>query len=350
VSTLETWIDPAIGDAREALVKDGAPIAFRILRWSDEGRRARWGEVYAARVLKTDPQRRGAFLDLGLSEEQGFLPFSGAPNLAVREGGLIEAEIVREAARGKSPVVRLRKDQADSPPRRLSQPEVDLDLLSAPRADRLTRERLDSLAARLQSQAVGLAGGGALQIEPTAALVAIDVDAQGRQGSRDGERFALDLNMEAGRTALRELRLRSLGGLAAIDFVNLRREESRNALQAAMKAAAADDPWGVQLARLSRFGVMELSRGQLRRPLHEVLGSGAGSPETIALMALRRIEAEAAHAHGRKIEARVAPAVEAWLQADVIGWRAALQGRIGLRWTIIGDPRLKDDQVEAVAQ
>src|SRR5262249_53757944 len=58
---LETWIDAAIGETREALVRDGRPVALRVARWSDGGRRARWGEVYAARVTRIDRRRRGAF-------------------------------------------------------------------------------------------------------------------------------------------------------------------------------------------------------------------------------------------------------------------------------------------------
>jgi Ribonuclease G/E len=71
---LEIWIDAAIGETREALVRDGKPIALRIARVSDEGRRARWGELYCARVREIDKRRRGAFLDLGLRDQHGFLP------------------------------------------------------------------------------------------------------------------------------------------------------------------------------------------------------------------------------------------------------------------------------------
>jgi Ribonuclease G/E len=355
VSVLQSWIDAGIGEAREALVQDGVPIAFRVLRWSDEGRRARWGETYAARVVKIDPRRQGAFLDLGLSEEQGFLPLSAARPPELREGGLIAVDITREAARGKSPVARLRSAATDGPARRLAAFSGDLELMRAGRADHLTRDRLDALVEELQNPTAALPGGGAIVIEPTAALVAIDVDGQDRQGSRDAERFALELNLEAGRTALRQLRLRNLGGLIGIDFVHLRRHANRAALVDAIKAAAADDPWGLQLAGLSRFGILELSRGQLRRPLHEVLGlqvlrQGEGSPETAALAGLRRLRAEAVHAHGRALELRIAPPAAAWLNTDVIGWRAALEASIGVRWRVQPEPRFTGAQMEVIAQ
>src|SRR5262245_22079793 len=63
---LETWIDASVGETREALVRRGKPIALRVMRTSDEGSRARWGELYCARVREMDRRRRGAFLDLGL--------------------------------------------------------------------------------------------------------------------------------------------------------------------------------------------------------------------------------------------------------------------------------------------
>ena len=57
---LETWLDAAIGETREALARDGKPIALRVTRTSDEGRRARWGELYCARVRELDKRRGGA--------------------------------------------------------------------------------------------------------------------------------------------------------------------------------------------------------------------------------------------------------------------------------------------------
>ena len=71
---VERWVDASVGETREALVQDGRVIALHLARASDEGVRARWGEVYCARVGDVDRRRRGAFLDLGLREQQGFLP------------------------------------------------------------------------------------------------------------------------------------------------------------------------------------------------------------------------------------------------------------------------------------
>src|SRR5262245_2829753 len=120
---LETWIDAAIGETREALVRQGKPIALRITRKSDDGRRARWGELYCARVKEVDRRRRGVCLDLGLREDQGFLPLGedgkvrrGARDrdrVALAGGAGVVVSVSREAARGKNPVVDLQETGHD---------------------------------------------------------------------------------------------------------------------------------------------------------------------------------------------------------------------------------------------
>lgn len=332
-------IDGAIGETREALVRDGRVIALNIVRARDEGRRARWGELYAGRVRAVEPRLRGAFVDLGLSDDVGFLPM--ASRVHVREGARITVSVVREGARGKGPVLKLESMPApEGPPHRIARPECDEDVLDAKPADRDTRARIDAAIEDALAREAPLAGGGKIWIEPTAALVAIDVDASARTGTREPERFALDLNCAAAGEIALQLRLRNLGGLVAIDFVSMRAEASRAALIDAVKRAFADDPWSVQIGRISRFGVLELARAQLRTPVHEVLHdrSGARSAETLAWSVLRAIEREAAAQGGRRIVARLAPEIVDWLSAAPLDWRAALDARIGPRWAIEAAP------------
>lgn len=345
---LEMWIDAAIGETREALVRDGKPIALRIARSSDEGRRARWGELYCARVRDVDRRRRGAFLDLGLRDQHGFLPLGedGRVRLrreraAIREGQGVIVSVTREAARGKNPVVELAETGHDGqPPHRIAQHEVDEALVLARSAEPATRAKLDALIEDSLTRTAPIPGGGALTIEPTAALVAIDVDAGARAGSGDPERFALDLNIAAAKEAARQIRLRSLGGLIAIDFVSMRAKSHVKQLEEAVRQAFADDPWSVQFGALSRFGVFDLARAQLRAPLHEQLRDVDGrlSVETVALMALRAIEREARAQTGRQIACTIAPEVKAWLDAAEIDWRAQLSNSIGMRWTVEAAP------------
>jgi Ribonuclease G/E len=341
---LETWIDASIGETREALVRQGKPIALRIMRTSDKGRRARWGELYCARVREIDRRRRGAFLDLGLRDQQGFLPIGEDGRVRIRkdrvaltEGQGVILSVTREAARGKSPVLDLQEVGHDGQaPHRIAQHECDEELVLAKPADAQTRAKLDALIEDSLSRTAPIPGGGALTIEPTSALVAIDVDSGGRAGSSDPERFALDLNIAAAQEVARQIRLRNLAGLIAIDFVSMRAKSHQKQLEDAVREAFVGDPWTVQLGSLSRFGVYDLARAQLRTPLHEQMRDADGrlSAETVALMALRAIEREARAQTGRQIACTVAPDVKAWLDAAEFDWRGDLNNRIGMRWTL----------------
>lgn len=350
---LETWVDAAIGETREVLVRNGRPIALRISRASDEGRRARWGELYVARVREIDRRRRGVFLDLGLRDEMGFMSLGddgrvrrgGKERVALTEGAGVVVNVSREAARTKNPVVDLQETGHDGEsPHRIARHDVDDELVLAKPADAQLRAKLDAAIEDALARIAPIPGGGVLSIEPTAALVAIDVDAGGRQGSGDPERFALDLNIAAAHEAARQIRLRNLGGLIAIDFVSLRAKSHQKQLEEAVREAFAGDPWSVQFGALSRFGVFDLARSQLRRPLHEQLRDDDGrlTPETVALMALRAIEREARAQTGRQIACTVSPEVKAWLDSAEIDWRTELSNRIGMRWTLDSTPGPRD--------
>jgi ribonuclease E len=349
---LETWIDAAIGETREALVRDGRPIALRVARASDEGRRARWGELYCARVREVDRRRRGVFLDLGLRDQHGFLPLGDdgrvrlrRERVALREGQGVIVNVTREAAREKSPVVELSETGHDGEsPHRIAQHEADEDLLLARSADPVVRGKLDAAIEDALARTAPISGGGALTIEPTAALVAIDVDSGARVGTGDPERFALELNIAAAHEAARQIRLRNLGGLIAIDFVSMRAKSHGKQLEDAVRQAFASDPWSVQFGGLSRFGVFDLARAQLRAPLHEQLRDPDGrlSVETVALMALRAVEREGRAQTGRQIACTVAPEVKAWLDAAEIDWRAQLSNSLGMRWTLDAAPGPRD--------
>lgn len=349
--TTVLWTDAAIGETRQAIVRDGRAIGLSVWRWSDEGRRARWGETYAARVRAVDVRRRGVFLDLGL-EQPGFVRLNAdggvqAAGASVRlsEGQAVSACVRRESARGKAPVMDIiaLSPAMASRPGRTGRHESATEAEAAGPATADIRDALDAAFDAALSPRAPAPGGGVLIIEPTSALVAIDVDAGDRGGTGDAERFAADLNKDAAREAMRQLRLRNLGGLVAIDFVSMRRQSNRLAVSEALRAAAADDPWGVRLAPMSRFGVVELSRGQLCTPLLEVFCDAAGAitAETAALAALRQVEREAGLARGRPATLRAGAELAAWLEADHIAWRSALAARIGPRWSLVRDQALE---------
>lgn len=346
---IDVWLDGAVGETRYVLVRQGRPITLTITRWSDAGRRARWGEVYGGRVRKVERALRGAFVDLGLKDEQGFLPLTQGRD--VREGELIAVSIAREGTRSKGPVLAMTEAMNPSAIGRIARREEDEahDRAAPARGD--IRAAIDATMDEALAQRVALAGGGAITIEPTTALTAIDVDSAGRTGEADPERLALALNLEAAREAMRQLRLRAQGGLAAIDFVSMRRAENRKTVEAALKAAAHGDPWGPIFAPMSRFGVVELSRAQYTRPVRDVLldADGRKSAETVALEALRAIERETAASGGRKVVASLAQDVADWLAANHIAWREALAGRVGVHWDIEAAPHAPREKMDVRA-
>jgi len=352
MTSLEFWTDAAIGETRQALMRDGRPIMLQVSRWSDVGRRAQWGETYVARVRSVEARLRGAFLDMGLGavfgfvrlDAQGRARIGGAPVVLV-EGQAVRAHVLREGVRGKGPVVEIMELLAEGGrPRPIARHDSADEADAAGPADMVIREKLDDLVEGVLEARAPIPGGGVLIIEPTAALVAVDVDAAGRQGPTDPERFARTLNLAAAEEVARQLRLRGLGGIVAVDFVSMRDRRAQEEVTAALKAATADDPWGVTVAPMSRFGVVELARGQLRAPLAEVLcyEDGTLSAETLALSLLRGIERESRSARGRVVAAFASGEVCDWLESDVIAWRSALEARLGTRWElrrVAGAPR-----------
>lgn len=346
-------IDICVGETREAVVEGGRIVELRVRRASHVGRLAELGEIYSARVRTVDARRRGAYLDLGLKDDQGFLPLEhkrGKPP-AVREGESVIVSVTREGVRGKNPVVSLMGRGQGEPCGRI-EPASEA---AASANDRPVgpdgRARIDAALEDALARVAPLTGGGALQIEPTAALVAIDVDARGREGPSDPEKFALDLNLAALSEAVRQLRLRALGGLIVFDFVALRTDRSRKALEAAAKAAFLNDPWGVTVGGLSRFGLLECARAQRRRPLHEIMRDDQGRPtaESLALDALRAIEREARAIGGRQIKASVSAEVMSFLDRTDIQWRHQLTARIGPRWTLDIAPTAARERIDVRA-
>jgi ribonuclease E len=152
------------------------------------------------------------------------------------------------------------------------------------------------------SREVPLPAGGAIVIDHTEALVAIDVNsAQATRGS-DIEQTALNTNLEAADEVARQLRLRDLGGLVVIDFIDMENPRNQREVEDRLREALRYDRARVQLGKISRFGLMELSRQRLQPSLGETSYvtcprcSGTGhvrSTESFALHLLRMIQEEA---------------------------------------------------------
>jgi ribonuclease E len=152
------------------------------------------------------------------------------------------------------------------------------------------------------SRQVTLPSGGAIVIDHTEALVAVDVNsAQATKGS-DIEQTALNTNLEAAEEVARQLRLRDLGGLVVIDFIDMENQKNQREVEDRLREALHHDRARVQTGKISRFGLLELSRQRLQPSLGETsyvtcprcAGTGhVRSTESFALHLLRMLQEEA---------------------------------------------------------
>ena len=149
---------------------------------------------------------------------------------------------------------------------------------------------------------VNLPSGGAIVIDHTEALVAVDVNSGRATKGSDIEETALKTNLEAADELARQLRLRDLGGLIVIDFIDMESSKNQREVENRLRDALRYDRARVQMGKISRFGLMELSRQRLRPALAETsyipcprcTGTGhIRSTESAALHILRILEEEA---------------------------------------------------------
>ncbi|WP_188236475.1 ribonuclease E/G [Sphingopyxis sp. LK2115] len=170
----------------------------------------------------------------------------------------------------------------------------------------------DQLAGML-NPVVQLKSGGYLVINPTEALVSIDINSGRSTREHNIEQTALNTNLEAAAEIARQLRLRDMAGLIVIDFIDMDHGSNVRKVERAMKEALKNDRARIQVGRISGFGLMEMSRQRLRtgvleastRPCPHCEGTGlVRTASSAGLSALRLIEEEAARGKGSKITLR----------------------------------------------
>ncbi|MEI6126001.1 MAG: Rne/Rng family ribonuclease [Pseudomonadota bacterium] len=150
----------------------------------------------------------------------------------------------------------------------------------------------------LYKRTVLLKSGGTIKIDPTEALVAIDVNTARFTQVKDPEESAYITNLEAADEIARQLRLRDLGGLIVIDFIDMKSLKNRQQVERQLKAAFKNDKANIEIAKISQFGLLEMSRERLRSPLsdtshQECLSCGGvgkiKAKEALSLVVLREI-------------------------------------------------------------
>ena len=175
---------------------------------------------------------------------------------------------------------------------------------------------------------VWLKSGGYIVIDHTEALVSIDVNTGKYVGKRDFEQTVLKINLEAVGEVVRQIRLRDLGGIIIIDFIDMESAEHREQVYRALKRALAEDKARTNVLEISELGLVEMTRKRVRQDLRSLLSTvcptckGSGitkSDATIAAEIFRSAQAKAAtagDANGREVVIRVHPDLARYFEGD----------------------------------
>ena len=202
---------------------------------------------------------------------------------------------------------------------------------------------------------VPLKGGGSLVIEPTEALVAIDVNSGTYKKEKDPELAATKVNLEAAAEVARQLRLRDLGGVVVIDFIDMKEEKNRRAVERALAEAVKRDRARTRILRTSRFGLVEMTRQRMRsgllssyyRSCPHCGGTGlVKTPESMCLRVLGLIR-HAANVEGvARLDVYVHPEVGWELQNRMRRDLLKLEESSHRRILVHGDGNLRNEEVQ----
>ncbi len=181
---------------------------------------------------------------------------------------------------------------------------------------------LEEEIVKIQRRRVEMPEGGSIVIDPTEALVAIDVNSGNFRVENDAERTAYEMNLRAAKEIARQLRLRDLGGVICNDFIDMRDEKNRRGVEKALRDAIKRDRARTKILRMSQFGVIEMTRQRIRPSLKRSVYedcpecSGAGVVKTVESMSIdvMRLLALAAHREDiRRVNITVNPDVATYL-------------------------------------
>jgi ribonuclease E len=227
-----------------------------------------------------------------------------------------------------------------------------------------TRYQIESQIESAYNHKVQLPSGGSVVIDRTEALTAIDINSARSTKGEDIEETALNTNLEAADEIGRQLRLRDLGGLVVVDFIDMGPQRNQREVEERLREAVRHDRARIQIGKISRFGLLELSRQRLRPSLEESTQSscprcnGAGnirSVESLALAILRLVGEEARKERTAKVIAQLPMDVANYVLNEKRDWVQTLQEANGVNVVLIGNPdletpnytlrRVRDDEI-----
>lgn len=345
MSERRAYLYKGVGETLGVVMVDGRPERL-IARWPDDDALDAEGVRGVARVKAIERSFNAAFVALPGGADV-LLPIKpDMPKLV--QGGLVEIEI-RTASRADKAAVARFVAEAQGEPRVLAPaPSVEDQLrhfvkAGSPTTGARALEAVEAAEAEILETVFALPGGGDIAIEPTRALVSVDVDLGGREG--EAKRAARQANMAALSVASRVLRLKGLGGLVIFDLVG--RGHDAQALTLAARTAFSPDNPGVAVGGISKFGALEMALPRRARPVAERLvgPDGAWTGAYAARRLARALEREGRADPGARLTARCAPAVlEAFAPLE-----AELAERLGRRFEVVAQAGWPTDRMEVSA-
>lgn len=229
-------------------------------------------------------------------------------------------------------------------------------------SDRLplfARYGIEAQIDRVYDRQVELPSGGHIVIDPTEALTAVDVNSGRSTRAATQEETALNTNMEAAQEVARQLRLRDLGGLVVVDFIDMRASKNQRKVEKAVKDSMKIDKARSTIGRISPNGLLEINRQRIQqalqlrthRPCPTCNGLGRlPSQEMVSLSLIRRIEAQAASGTIQGVRIRLHPELADSMQNHYRKELASLEEEFDLQIEVIAAPGLHrpEEQVEWV--
>lgn len=207
---------------------------------------------------------------------------------------------------------------------------------------------------KIHSRRVEIPNGGSLVIDSAEALVAIDVNSGRYREQRDAEMTAFNMNKEAVKEVVRQLRLRDLGGVIVIDFIDMREERHKREIERLLKEELKDDRAKTKVLRMSQFCMIEMTRQRVRPSLKRSIymdcphchGSALiKTPESVTLDVMRRLAAGSTRNDVARIEVRVYPTVATYLLNRKRKALVDLEDKAAKRINITGDNTLAGDAI-----
>tara|TARA_Y100001936_G_scaffold254073_1_gene324418 strand:- start:5793 stop:8306 length:2514 start_codon:yes stop_codon:yes gene_type:complete len=211
------------------------------------------------------------------------------------------------------------------------------------------RYQVETQLESMHSPVVQLKSGGYIVINPTEALVAIDVNSGRSTRERNIEETAYKTNLEAASEVARQLRLRDLAGLIVIDFIDMDVSRNQRSVERRLKEAVKTDRARIQLGRISNFGLFELSRQRMRPSIVEnstetcVHCAGSGyvrSTESTAVHVLRSVEEEGIRNRSSEVAVTVPTPIALYILNQKRDSLTQIETRYNFRVRVLGDDKL----------